>query len=124
MATKTIVRYRPPNPIVGARELTPVQMEEVGVFTQQKRLLWTRESGFWLDAERAEISAETLAWLEEQSGEFTVERQEIPEENPTDPPASPQLPEDDSSVVEGERPVGAGTPGGTTTTTTTGRTRA
>lgn len=114
MTTKTIVRYLPPNPIVGARELTPDDFKAQGVFTQKKRLLWTKETGFWLDADEAKISSETLAWLEEQKGEFKVETQEIPEEEAADTPD----PAPESKKVEGEQPVGAGTPGTTTGTTT------
>lgn len=114
MTIKTIVRYRPSSPLHGARELSPEDFKSVGVFTQKKRLVWSKETGFWLDADEHKISPEALAWLEEQKGEFTVERQEIEEE---DASAGADT-ESSTPRVEGEQPAGTGTPGTTTGTTT------
>lgn len=118
MATKTIVRYTPPNPIIGRRELSPEDFRGQGIFTQKKPLRWDAEQGFWLDAEEAKISPEALAWLAEQKGEFTVETQEIPDDE------REELPAEEEAPVEGSQPVGAGTPGATgTTTASTSRSR-
>jgi len=118
VTTKTIVRYLPPNPIVGARELSSDDFKSQGVFTQKKKLLWQKENGFWLDADDAKISPEALAWLEERTGEFKVERQEIPDDD-TEAEATGTAKETSSGkAVEGEQPVGGGTPGTTTGTTT------
>lgn len=111
MTTKTIVRYLPPNPVIGARELAPDAFRSQGVFTQKKKLVWVKENGFWLETEEAGISAEALAWLKTQESEFRVEQQEIPDDE--DPPT-----DNEEAVVEGEQPTGAGTPGVTTGTTT------
>lgn len=86
MATKTIVRYEPPNDLVGQRELRPVDLELVGIFTQQTTLVWDKRTGFWLDADTAQISTEVLNRLESEEfsnktlGYFTVEQQEVPDE--------------------------------------------
>lgn len=95
MSTKTIVRYTPPNPVIGGREISPKDFESLGIFTQTTKLFWARETNFWLDVETAEISAEALEWLNSQP-EFTVEEQEVP-----DPPA-PAAPE----VVDNTAPEG------------------
>ena len=91
MAKKTIVRYKPPNEIIGGRELTVADLKAVGIFTQKKDLFWRRENGFWLDADEAGISSETLAWLkdpangDERSGHFTVEEQEVEDDEGQEP---------------------------------------
>lgn len=119
MTRKTIVRYTPPNPIIGARELSPNDFKGAGVFTQKKPLVWRKERGFWLDVDEDKISPEALAWLEnpdnhQHKGEFSVERQEIEdEEGSTTTESAPK-----DGPVEGEQPAGAGTPGTTTGTTT------
>lgn len=119
MATKTIVRYTPPNPIVGRRELSPQDFKDNGIFTQKKPLAWNAETGFWIDADEAKISPEALAWLEGQKGEFTVERQELPDEEDELADAGDAPSPREGAPVEGEQPTGAGTPGATGTTTST-----
>ena len=102
MATKTIVRWKPSMPVYGSRVITVADFEREGIFTQRRDLVWDKERNFWLDGEKAEISAEALAWLVDNPdsfGTFTVEKQEIPDPAP---PVSPQLllleDEDDSST--------------------------
>lgn len=87
MSTKTIVRYTPPNPVIGGREISPKDFESLGIFTQTTKLTWARETNFWLDVDEAEISAEALEWLDSQA-EFTVQEQEVP-----DPPQAAAAPE-------------------------------
>jgi hypothetical protein len=83
VATKTIVRWEPPNELYAARELLPASLELVGIFTQSAPLVWRRENGFWLDADEAGISPDLLNRLEEEPfsggdlGQFRVERQEV-----------------------------------------------
>lgn len=113
MTVKTVVRYRPPNPLYGARELSPEDFKSQGVFTQKKLLRWTSDTGWWLDADEAKISPEALTWLEERK-EFTVERQEVDDEEAS----SVETAEAETPAVEGEQPAGTGTPGTTTGTTT------
>jgi hypothetical protein len=76
VATKTIVRYVPPNPLIGRRELRPSDFETLGIFTQETPLFFDKEKNFWLDAEAAGISKEALQWFKD-SPEFTVETQEV-----------------------------------------------
>lgn len=88
MATKTIVRWKPPNELYDRRELTLRDLEGVGIFTQkQGPLTWDRP-GFWLDADEAQIAPEVMNLLESPEfsnaslGWFTIETQEV-----EDPPA-------------------------------------
>lgn len=86
MATKTIVRWEPPNEFYSERELLPETLKALGIFTQSKPLVWRKVNGFWLDADEAGISDDLLGRLEEEPfsggelGHFKVERQEIPDE--------------------------------------------
>ena len=83
MATKVIVRYKQPNPLIGRRELFPRDFESLGIFTQKKPLIFDKSGNFWLDAEKEGISKEAMDWLRE-SPEFTVEEQEVPDDADTD----------------------------------------
>lgn len=83
MATKVIVRHKPVNPLVGRRDLSPADFKSIGIFTQKKMVVFEKESNWWVDAEKAEISKEALQWFED-STEFTVERQEVDDEEDAD----------------------------------------
>jgi hypothetical protein len=83
LATKVIVRYQPISPMHGAREISPKDLESIGIFTQKKILRWTQETGWWLDAEAAEVSKETMTWLRANTAEFTVEEQEVDDNDST-----------------------------------------
>lgn len=132
MATKVIVRYKPNSPLHGGREISPKDLESIGIFTQKTRLVWLRENGFWLDAAAAGVSKETLEWLRLNTAEFTVETQEVDSDDPQalaygeaykrsladsiDPDAPVE-----GEVVEGQsKSESTGTPrsGGTTTQST------
>jgi hypothetical protein len=86
VATKTIVRWKPPNELYARRELLPASLEAMGIFTQKTPLYWDREHGFWLDAEAAGISPDLLDRLELDDfnggdlGQFTIETQDVPDE--------------------------------------------
>lgn len=102
MATKTIVRWKPPNELYDRREITLKDLEGIGIFTQrQGPLAWEKKSGFWLDAEG--IAPEVMERLEspefsnDQLGYFTVETQEVPDE---EPPASPSAAEEATSETK------------------------
>lgn len=90
MATKTIVRWEPPNEFYSERELLPQTLESLGFFTQRKPLIWRKENGFWLDADEAGISEDLLGRLEGEPfsggdlGHFKVERQEVPDPETTE----------------------------------------
>lgn len=101
---KTIVRYRPPNEIIGRREITVKDLEGIGIFTQKTDLAWDAKTGFWVDADEAGIAKEVMDKLESSDfsndalGHFTIEvqevedKQEAPVERPTDPaPAFDQV---------------------------------
>lgn len=83
MATKTIVRYKAPNEIVGRRAITVGDARHVGIFTLERDLYWDVEKGFWLDADEAGIPKEILEVLETEDwsngslGWFTIETQEV-----------------------------------------------
>jgi hypothetical protein len=79
MPTKTVIRYKPYSPLVGRRELSPKDFESMGIFTQRNMLVFDKERNWWLDAEAAGISKEALQWFDD-SPEFTVERQEVPDD--------------------------------------------
>lgn len=87
---KTIVRYRPPNEIIGRRELTVADLERIGIFTQKTDLAWDERNGFWLDADEAGIAKEVMEKLEspdfsnDSLGHFTIEQQEV-EKAPSEP---------------------------------------
>lgn len=94
MATKKvkIVRYKPPNELIGAREFSVEDFKRVGILTQKKPLVFNRESNFWLNAEEAEISAEALKFLEDNknhtgTGTFTVEEQTVEVEDEAPKPS-------------------------------------
>lgn len=76
MATKTIIRYVPPNSLIGRRELSPKDFQSLGIFTQKKVLQFNKETNFWLDADAAGVSKEALQWFAD-SPEFTVETQDV-----------------------------------------------
>lgn len=121
VATKVIIRYKPENPLIGRRELTPADFESIGIFTQETRLLFDREKNFWLDAEAAGVSKEALQWFE-GSSEFTVERQEVkagadPEKERLKEAYAASLAPTPQPVVEGES-SSESTPSSTTSTTT------
>lgn len=127
MATKVIVRYKPPNPLIGRRELSPKDFESIGIFTQRKMLVFDKDQNYWLAADTADISDEAVQWFEE-SPEFTVERQEVPDEEDVEQarlddayeaslaPAPPQ------PVVEGESKSETSTTSADSTTTQSTRT--
>jgi hypothetical protein len=79
MATKVIIRHKPANPLIGRRELSPADFKSIGIFTQKTQLVFDQERNWWLDADAAKVSAEALQWFED-STEFTVERQEVDDE--------------------------------------------
>jgi hypothetical protein len=79
MATKVIIRYKPETPLVGRRELSSADFKSVGIFTQKSMLVFDKERSWWIDADTAGVSKEALQWFED-SAEFTVERQEVDEE--------------------------------------------
>jgi len=125
MATKTIVRYHPPSPLIGRRELTPADFETLGIFTQEKVLHFDQERNWWLDAEAAGISKEALQWFED-STEFSVQRQEV--KGKQDPEAERLKAAYDASlgsgpqpVVEGETTSEAGSTGASLTTESTAK---
>jgi hypothetical protein len=130
LPTKVIVRYKPVSPLHGGREINPKDMESIGIFTQKTRLVWLRETGFWLDAEAAKVSKETLEWLRANTAEFTVEEQEVDGEQDTQTLAFQEAYQrslTDSvtpdAPVEGERASesqGTARSGGTTTQSTAG----
>lgn len=76
MATKTIIRHKPANPLIGRRELSPADFKSIGIFTQKTMLVFDKDTNWWLDADSAKVSKEALQWFED-STEFTVERQEV-----------------------------------------------
>ena len=124
MATKVIIRYLPPNPLIGRRELSPRDFETLGIFTQEQVLRFDKEKNFWLDADTAGVSKEALKWFED-SPEFTVERQEV--KGKEDPEAlrhqeayAASLAASPQPVVEGENKSEstASTEGSTTTQST------
>lgn len=81
MATKVIIRHKPANPLIGRRELSPADFKSIGIFTQKTQLVFEKENNWWLDADAAKVSKEALQWFED-STEFTVERQEVDDEDP------------------------------------------
>ena len=92
VATKTIVRWKPPNELYDRRELTLRDLEGVGIFTQkQGPLAWDRKTGYWVDAEEVGIAKEVMDRLEspefsnETLGWFTIETQEIEDKPSPDP---------------------------------------
>lgn len=109
MATKTIVRWVPPNELYDRREITLRDLEGVGIFTQrQGPLVWDKATGFWCDAEG--IAPEVMDRLESpefsnaQLGKFTIETQEV-----EDPPASASAADDPKGP--GQTTVASGTTG-------------
>lgn len=125
MATKVIVRYKPVSPLHGRREIYPKDLEGIGIFTQKKPLLWTQDTGWWLDAEAAEVSKETMAWLRANTAEFTVEEQEVSDDSPQElayrQAYEASLTTSDRTPVEGEtksESTGTARSGGTTTQST------
>lgn len=119
MATKVIVRWNPTHPVHGRREISAEDFRREGIFTQQTNLAWDRSTGMWLAADEAQISAEALAWLEQQGGEFTVERQEVPDEEPEAPSEDNPPPSlnDPADAAEGESTSGSRSTAGRATTT-------
>lgn len=116
MATKTIVRWKPSVPVYGQREFSVADFESVGIFTQRRNVVFTKDGNFWLDAEAAEISKEALDWLvanPDSFGEVTVEQQNVPD--PT--PASAGT----DAVVDGESTSESSTAAGKANTTTSRR---
>lgn len=89
VATKRIVRYQPPNEIVGQRTMEVRDWERIGIFTQTTDLHWVREKGWWLDADEANISDEALAWLRDEAnadpamGLWKYEEQTVPDAKKT-----------------------------------------
>lgn len=102
MATKTIIRYRPVNPLVGRRELSVKDFESIGIFTQEKPLAFDQERNWWLDADAAGVSKEALAWFE-ASSEFAVERQEV--KGKEDPQATRLQEAYDASLASAAQPT-------------------
>jgi hypothetical protein len=101
---KTIVRYRPPNEIIGRRELTVVDLERAGIFTQEKDLAWDAQTGFWLDADEAGISKEVLDLLESENfsndalGHFVIEQQQVEDKKAPSPPSAAKAAKDNPQV--------------------------
>lgn len=124
MAVKTIVRYKPPNELVGQRALTVADMRRIGIFTQEKDLYWNAENGFWLDAEEAGIAPEVMELLSTNNfsndhlGHFTVEKQDVPDEPSED--NKPDEPVLASAADEGEG-VSAPSPASAAPRTTTSK---
>lgn len=115
MATKTIVRYVPPSPLIGRRELSPADFETLGIFTQVERLQFDQEHNWWLDADAAGISKEALQWFTD-STEFTVETQEV--KGKEDPEALRQQEAYAASLGSGPQPVVEGESKSTSTADT------
>ncbi len=105
MATKTIVRYKPPNELIGAREITVEQLEARGIFDHGGvDLVWRKETGFWIDAEEAGLSEAMIDKLvndedfgNDRHGRFEVEKQETRESQ-----ASPSASANSSKGSEGK----------------------
>lgn len=130
MATKTvtIVRYTPPNELVGRRILRKQDFKNEGILTQKKDVVWTREGKWWVDADEAGISAEALEWLENKEnhghkGEFKVERQEVETEDELDEGAENTESPLNANTAEPTTSGSSTTTGGSTTTESTGATR-
>lgn len=83
MATKRIVRWKPPNEFYSQRSVSVADFERLGILTQEVDLHWQKEKGFWLEAGDAQISDEALAWMlgegnaDPAMGEWTYEEQEV-----------------------------------------------
>lgn len=116
MATKTIIRYTPESPLIGRRELSSADFQSLGIFTQKAPLVFDRERNFWLDADAAKVSKETLQWFED-SPEFTVERQEVDGEE--DPEAVRHQEAYDASLGRSPQPQAQAAALGASTTETT-----
>jgi hypothetical protein len=112
VATKTIVRWKPPNELYARRELLPASLEAMGIFTQTTPLYWDREHGFWLDAEAAGISPDLLDRLESDEfnggdlGQFTIETQDVPDKDEAPAEEPKQKPRPSTRAAAGESAVG------------------